>query len=70
MTWGSLVNALIGLATRSPAGVSREFRADSQGYAQGMTSLGYLLSGEEFPPVELVRQAVRAESGIAPELAA
>ena len=33
-----------------------------QGYAQGMTSLGYFLSCEEFSPNELVRQAVRAES--------
>jgi hypothetical protein len=27
-----------------------------------MTSLGYFLSCEEFPPDELVRQAVRAEA--------
>jgi hypothetical protein len=28
----------------------------------GMVSLGYFLSCEEFPPDELVRQAVRAEA--------
>jgi G6PDH family F420-dependent oxidoreductase len=61
------VNVLPGGPGRMPESSPRwpaspEFRAGSQGYAQGMTSLGYFLSCEEFPPNELVRQAVRAEA--------